>query len=83
MSESDLGILKELRFFETGYDLILVDYEIQSVLNHVPDENLEDVVGDVTGCVVKVDNSKADFAEIWITDSTFAPSLNTVYERVR
>lgn len=83
MSENDFGTLKELRFLETGYELVLIDYEIKNVLNNVSSDNLKSMEGDVTGVVVKFDDSGTEFAEVWATDSAFAPSLNAVYERVR
>jgi hypothetical protein len=83
MFENDTGVLKELKFLETGYDLIQVDYDIQNVLGFVSRENLKDVVGNVTGCVVKLDNTGTEFKEIWATDSTFPFSLNSIYEKIK
>jgi hypothetical protein len=83
MKEGSVGALRELRELGLSYDLMFVDYDIRDVLEHVPAENLEGMVGNVTGVAIRMDSSGAEFAEVWATDSTFAPSLDAIYERVR
>ncbi len=83
MLKDGIRILKKLQELGLSYDLILSDYDIRDVLRYVPRGNLKEIAENVTGVAVKFDETGADFSEIWVTDSTFAPALDSVYERVR